>query len=87
MKIQMMQNEPLLDQESLAKNRAHYGNEPHYFWVSFDETHDAQLVDVGQVWQAAREGERPTYFRYAPLMASDRQMLQFITSLEEGLNR
>ena len=82
----MKQNPPLLDPKTLARNRAHYGDEPHYFWVSFDDR-DPQLLTVNQVWQAADQGKRPTYFRYEPLMASERRMLQFIASLEEGVGR
>ena len=67
-----------LDAETLAGNRKHFGDEPHFFCVSFTTEEEPQLLNVSQVWQAARDGKRPTYFRYAPIMASERKMLQSI---------
>lgn len=76
---------PPLDAETLARNRKHFGSEPHSFWVAFSTEEEPQLLNVSQVWQAARDGKRPTHFRYAPLMSGERQMLRFVADLEGGV--
>ena len=80
----MTELSPPLDAETLARNRQHFGNEPHFFWIAFSIEEEPQLFNVSQVWQAARDAKRPTFFRYAPLMASERQMLRFVASVDEG---
>lgn len=75
---------PPLDTETLARNRKHFGDEPHFFWVSFSTEEEPRLLNVSQVWQAARDGKRPTFFRQVPLMAGERQMLRYIANLEAG---
>lgn len=73
-----------LDADTLARNRAHFGDEPHYFWVAFHPEEEPRLLDVNQVWQAAREGKKATHFQATCLLSTQRHLLQFLATLEGG---
>lgn len=78
-------SEPANDSEEakLREARLHFGDEPHYFWVNFDEKDGPQLLSVPEVWEAHRRGRKALAFRPAPLDASQRNLLKF---LSEGLD-
>lgn len=73
-----------LDAEALARNRAHFGDEPHFFWVAFSPAEKPRLLDVSEVWQAAREGKKPSYFKSTCLLSTQRHLLQFLAELDGG---
>lgn len=81
----MTESPPPLDAETLARNRQHFGGEPHFFWVSFSAKEEPQLLNVSQVWQASHDGKRPVSFQYAPIMARERRMLLFLAAMEGGV--
>jgi len=68
---------------SLDERRAHYGNEPHFFWVAFWTDQEPELLNVDQVWAAARQGKHATFFASAPLDAAERRVLKFL-ALQAG---
>jgi len=73
----MKENNQGTEGMSLDECRAHYGNEPHLFWVAFRPDQEPELLNVDQVWAAARQGRKASFFASAPLDATERKVLKF----------
>lgn len=68
------------------EERKHYGDEPHYFWITFEGEDIPKLLNVDEVWEAHRRGKKAVVFRPAPLDASERAMLRFLAEDREADN-